>query len=44
MGQLNTCTVPGEGGSLIFSYICWLRQFWGVQNFEFQYFLRYSEK
>ena len=28
----------GGGGTLIFSYIRRLRTFWGVQNFEFQYF------
>ena len=28
----------GGGGTLIFSYIRRLRSFFGVQNFEFQYF------
>ena len=28
----------GGGGTLIFSYIRGLGSFWGVQNFEFQYF------
>ena len=29
---------PGGGGTLIFSYIRRLGSFFGVQNFEFQYF------
>ena len=29
----------GGGGTLIISYIRRLRSFWGVQNFEIQYFL-----
>ena len=38
---------PGGGGgegTLIFSYIRRIGSFFGVQNFEFQYFLRFSEK
>ena len=34
----------GGGGTLIFSYIQRLRSFFGVQNFEFQYFWRFSEQ
>ena len=33
-----------RGGTLIFSYIHRLRSFLGAQNFEFQYFLGFSEK
>ena len=33
-----------QGGTLIFSYIPRLRPFFGVQNFEFQYFFGFSEK
>ena len=33
-----------QGGTLIFSYIRRLGSFLGVQNFEFQYFLLFSEK
>ena len=36
--------VKAQGGTLIFSYICRLGSFFGVQNFEFQYFLGFSEK
>ena len=32
------------GGTQIFSYIRKLGSFLGSQNFEFQYFLRFSEK
>ena len=32
------------GGTLIFSYIRSLGSFFGVQNFEFQYFFWFSEK
>ena len=32
-----------KGGTLIFSYICRLRSFFGVQNSEFQYFLGFTE-
>ena len=32
------------GGTLIFSYICRLGSFFGVQNFEFQYFWGFSGK
>ena len=32
------------GDTPIFSYIRRLRSFFGVQNFEFQYFLGFSEK
>ena len=32
------------GGTLIFSYIRRLGSFFGVQNFDFQYFLGFSEK
>ena len=35
---------PRGGGTLIFSYIRRLRPFFGAQNFEFQYFLGFSEK
>ena len=35
---------PGGGGTLIFSYIRRLGPFFRVQNFEFQYFLGFSEK
>ena len=31
------------GGTLIFSYIRRLGPFWGVQNFDFQYFGGFSE-
>ena len=34
----------GVGGTLIFSYIRRLGSFFGVQNFEFQYSLGFSEK
>ena len=34
----------GRGGTLIFSYIRRLGPFLGVQNFEFQYFLRLFRK
>ena len=34
----------GGGGTLIFSYIRRLGSFFGVQNFEFQYFWEFSEK
>ena len=34
----------GVGGSLIFPYIRRLKVIFGVQNFEFQYFLGFSEK
>ena len=34
----------GGGGTLIFSYIRRLGPFFGVQNFELQYFLGFSEK
>ena len=34
----------GGGGTLLFSYIRRLGTFFGVQNFEFQYFLGFSEK
>ena len=34
----------GGGGTLIFSYIRRLGPFFGVQNFEFQYSLGFSEK
>ena len=34
----------GWGGTLIFSYIHRLGSFFGVQNFEFNYFLGFSEK
>ena len=34
---------PGGGCTLIFSYICRLGSFFGAQNFEFQYFLGFSE-
>ena len=34
----------GGGGTLIISYIRRLGSFLGVQNFEFQYFLGFSEK
>ena len=34
----------GGGGTLIFSYIRRLGPFFGVQNFEFQYFLGFCEK
>ena len=33
----------GGGGTLIFSHIRRLGPFFGVQNSEFQYFLRFSE-
>ena len=33
-----------HGGTLIFSYIRRLGSFFGVQNFEFQYFLGFLEK
>ena len=35
---------PRGGVTLIFSYIRRLGSFFGVQNFEFQYFLGFSEK
>ena len=34
----------GGGGTLTFMYICRLGLFFGVQNFEFQYFLGFSKK
>ena len=34
----------GGDGILIFSYIHRLRPFFGVRDFEFQYFLGFSEK
>ena len=34
----------GGGGTLIFSYIRRLGSFFGVQNFDFQYFWGFSEK
>ena len=34
----------GGGGGVIFSYICRLGSFLGVQNFEFHYFLGFLEK
>ena len=34
----------GGGGTLIFTYIPRLESFFGVQNFEFQYFGGFSEK
>ena len=34
----------GEGGTLIFSHIRRLGLFFGVQSYEFQYFLGFSEK
>ena len=34
----------GGGGTLIFSYIRRLGSFFGVQHFEFQYSLGFSEK
>ena len=34
----------GWGGTLIFSYIRRRGQFFGVQNFEFQFFGGFSEK
>ena len=42
----NKGEVPrmGGGGTLIFSYIRRLGSFFGVYNFEFQYFLAFSEK
>ena len=33
-----------RGVTLIFLYIPRLRSFFGVQNFEFQYFFRFSKK
>ena len=33
----------GGGGTLIFSYIHRRGSFWGVQNFEFQYFWGFSD-
>ena len=35
---------PGGGGTLIFSYIRRLRSYLRGQNFDFQYFLGFSEK
>ena len=35
---------PGGKGTPIFLYIRRLGSFFGVQNFEFQYFLGFSEK
>ena len=42
----NKATWPpgGRGGTLIFSNIRRLRSFFLVQNFEFQYFIGFSEK
>ena len=34
----------GGGGTLMFTYIRRLGPFFGVQNFEFQYFWGFSEK
>ena len=34
----------GGGGTLIFSYLRRLGPFFGVKNFEFQYFWGFSEK
>ena len=34
----------GGGGTLIFSYVRRLSPFFGVQNFEFRYFLGFSKK
>ena len=34
----------GGGDTLIFLYLHRLRSFFGVQNFEFHYFLGFSEK
>ena len=44
--QIQTLSSPSPwgGGTLIFSYIRRLGSFFGVQNFEFQYFLGFSEK
>ena len=43
--QLTGSTWGGEGGgTLIFSYIRRLESCFWVQNFEFQYFLGFSEK
>ena len=39
----NTGPQGGGGGTLIFSYIG-SGHFFGVQNFEFQYFFGFSEK
>ena len=37
--------IPPQGGTLIISYnIRRLEPFWGIQNFEFQYFGGFSEK
>ena len=41
-GQVRR-SIPG-GGDLIFLYMRRLGSFLGVQNFEFQYFLGFSEK
>ena len=43
---MNDRTQGGSGdvGTMIFSYICRLGPFSGVQNFEFQYYLGFSEK
>ena len=40
----NSKYAGGGGGSLIFSYKRRLGSFFGVQNFEFQYFWGVSEK
>ena len=36
--------MSSQGGTLTFLYIRWLGLFFGVQNFEFQYFLGFSKK
>ena len=36
--------MSSQGGTLTFLYIRRLGLFFGVQNFEFQYFLRFSKK
>ena len=43
---LSPVLIDSQGGgvTLIFSYIHMLRSFFWVQNFEFQYFLGFSEK
>ena len=40
----DTLGPGGGGGTLIFSYIRRLGPFFGVQNFEFRYFMGFSEK
>ena len=44
IGFLGTLVQIRVGGTLIFSYIRRLGSFCLVQNFEFQYFLGFSEK